>query len=102
MSAAHLDEARSVLDRAVVVLRAMAYEHRMRILVLLQGGEQTPASLAEAMSTDPTTIARHLRYLKDARLIRRKRRGRQVTYTLRGEAARQLVAAVLHYAEHSA
>ncbi|GLZ62373.1 metalloregulator ArsR/SmtB family transcription factor [Micromonospora sp. NBRC 107095] len=102
MSAPHFDETRRTLDRAVVVLRAMAYEHRIRILVLLQDGEQTPASLAGAMSADPTLIARHLRYLKEARLIRRKRRGREVTYTLQGEATRRLITEVLHHAEHSA
>ncbi|WFE98720.1 metalloregulator ArsR/SmtB family transcription factor [Micromonospora sp. WMMD964] len=102
MSTDRLDETRHVLDRAVVVLRAMAYEHRLRILVLLRDGDQTPASLAAAMSTDSTIIARHLRYLRDARLIRRKRRGREVTYTLRGEATRRLVAEVLHHAERSA
>ncbi|MDG9675940.1 metalloregulator ArsR/SmtB family transcription factor [Micromonospora sp. DH14] len=100
MSATHFDETRRTLDRAVVVLRAMAYEHRIRILVLLQDGEQTPASLAEAMSADSTLIARHLRYLKEARLIRRKRRGREVTYTLQGEATRRLITEVLHHAQH--
>ncbi|SCF22143.1 transcriptional regulator, ArsR family [Micromonospora haikouensis] len=102
MSVAHLDEMSRALNRAVVVLRAMAYEHRIRILVLLQDGEQTPASLAEAMSMDSTVVARHLRYLREARLVRRKRRGRQVAYTLQGEATRRLITEVLHHAEHSA
>ncbi|MDG4811028.1 metalloregulator ArsR/SmtB family transcription factor [Micromonospora sp. WMMD1120] len=102
MSTAHLDVTRRALDRAVVVLRAMAYEHRIRILVLLQEGDQTPASLVEAMSVDPTLVARHLRYLRDARLIRRKRRGREVTYTLPGEATRRLITEVLRHAENSA
>ncbi|MBO4161367.1 ArsR/SmtB family transcription factor [Micromonospora antibiotica] len=102
MSAADPDGRRRTLDRAVVVLRAMAYEHRIRILVLLQDGDETPASLAEALCVDKTVIARHLRYLKDARLIRRTRRGRQVTYTLQGEATRRLVTEVLHHADHSA
>ncbi|MFG1918480.1 metalloregulator ArsR/SmtB family transcription factor [Micromonospora sp. NPDC048898] len=102
MSSAPVDETSRALDRAVVVLRAMAYEHRIRILVLLQDGEQTPASLAAALSADSTIVARHLRYLKDARLIRRKRRGREVTYTLQGEATRRLVTEVLHHARHSA
>ncbi|MEV4724203.1 ArsR/SmtB family transcription factor [Micromonospora humida] len=102
MSAVHLDQRRRTLDRAIVVLRAMAYEHRIHILVLLQDGDQSPASLAEAISVDSTTVARHLRYLKDARLIRRKRRGREVTYTLQGEATRRLITEVLHHADHSA
>lgn len=102
MSTAGLAEQRPGLERAVVVLRAMAYEHRIHILVLLQNGEHTPTSLAQAMSTDTTIIARHLRHLKDARLIRRKRRGREVTYALQGEDTGRLVAEVLRHAEHSA
>ncbi|MGQ5261929.1 metalloregulator ArsR/SmtB family transcription factor [Micromonospora sp. ZYX-F-536] len=101
MSTAHLDDMRATLDRAIVVLRGMAYEHRLHILVLLQGGEQTPAWLAQALSADSTAIAHHLRFLKDARLIRRKRRGRQVTYMLQGEATRRLIGDVLRYAENS-
>ncbi|MET8355287.1 metalloregulator ArsR/SmtB family transcription factor [Micromonospora sp. NPDC005206] len=80
----------------------MAYERRLHILVLLQSGEHTPASLAEAMSTDSTAIAHHLRFLKDARLIRRQRRGRHVVYMLHGEATRRLIGEVLRYAENSA
>jgi DNA-binding transcriptional ArsR family regulator len=90
------------LDRAVVILRGMAYEHRMHILVLLLGGEQTPASLAGSIPADATAIAHHLRFLKDARLIRRQRRGRNVFYTLHDEATRQLVGEVLRYAANSA
>ena len=99
MSTAHDHEL--PLERAVAVLRGMAYEHRMHILVLLQAGEQTPGELAEAMAVDSTAVAHHLRCLKDARLIRRQRRGRNVFYMLHGEAIRGLIAAVLHYAEHS-
>jgi DNA-binding transcriptional ArsR family regulator len=90
------------LERAVVVLRGMAYEHRLHILMLLRGGEKSPAELAEEISADATSIAHHLRYLKDARLVRRQRRGRNVFYTLHSEAARQLVADVLRYLENSA
>jgi ArsR family transcriptional regulator, virulence genes transcriptional regulator len=92
----------SPLERAVIVLRGMAYEHRLHILVLLLSGEQTPASLAEAIPADATSIAHHLRSLKDARLIRRERRGRNVYYTLHGEATRRLLGEVLRYASASA
>jgi DNA-binding transcriptional ArsR family regulator len=90
------------LERAMVVLRGMAYEHRLHILMLLRGGEKTPADLAAAISADATAIAHHLRFLKDARLIRRQRRGRNVFYALHSEATRQLIADVLRYAENSA
>ncbi|GGK76083.1 ArsR/SmtB family transcription factor [Mangrovihabitans endophyticus] len=88
----------AALERAVVVLRAMAYEHRLHILLLLLEGERTPATLAAAIPADPTAIAHHLRFLRAARLITRRRQGRQTFYTLRGEATGRLVAEVLRYA----
>lgn len=90
------------LERAVIVLRGMAYEHRLHILMLLRTGERTPGELAEAIPADATAVAHHLRFLKDARLIRRHRRGRNVFYTLHGEATRQLIEEVLRYARASA
>ena len=102
MSTDALDLNGPTLERAVVVLRGMAYEHRLHILMLLRAGEQTPGDLAEAISADATAVAHHLRFLKDARLIRRQRRGRRVFYTLHSEALRQLIADVLRYAESSA
>ena len=101
MSADALEHTGQTLERAVVVLRGMAYEHRLHILMLLRAGEKTPGDLAEAISADATAVAHHLRFLKDARLIRRQRRGRNVFYTLHGEATRQLLADVLRYAEKS-
>ena len=102
MSAEAVEHHEPTLERAVIVLRGMAYEHRLHILMLLRTGEKTPGDLAEAISADATAIAHHLRFLKDARLIRRQRRGRNVFYALHGEATRQLIADVLRYAENSA
>jgi DNA-binding transcriptional ArsR family regulator len=90
--------AESPLERAVIALRGMAYEHRLNILFILQDGEQTPAALAEAIPAEPTAVAHHLRFLRDARLIHRRRRGRQVYYALGNEAIRRLVADVVRYA----
>jgi len=87
------------IELAVRVLRGMAYEHRLHLLVLLGAGEQTPAELAGAIPLDPTVVAHHLRYLREARLVRRQRRGRNVYYTLDGEPTRRLVEAVIRYAD---
>ena len=98
MSTPPIEHPGPALERAVIVLRGMAYEHRLHILVLLRAGEQTPAGLAEAIAADPTAVAHHLRFLKDAQLVHRQRRGRNVFYSLRGEATRRLVEEVLKYA----
>lgn len=86
------------LERAVTVLRGMAYEHRLHILVVLTDGEQTAGALADALATDPAVLAHHLRALRAARLIRRRRRGRNVFYSLTSAATEQLITEVFRYA----
>ena len=88
----------AALERAVLALRGMAYEHRLHILVLLRAaGEATPSALAEAVPAHATAVAHHLRHLVDAGLVRRRRHGRQVYYSLPGEATGRLIDEVLHY-----
>ena len=99
MNADATEHTELTVERAVVVLRAMAYEHRLHILIQLRSGEKSPAELAGVIPADATSIAHHLRFLKDARLIRRERRGRNVYYALRSEAISRLIVNVLRYAE---
>ena len=87
----------AALTRAVEALRGMAYEHRLRILVLLRAGEATPSALAEAVPAHGTVVSHHLRHLVHAGLVRRRRSGRQVYYSLPGEATGRLIDEVLHY-----
>jgi DNA-binding transcriptional ArsR family regulator len=70
------------LHRAVEVLRGMAYEHRLHILMVLRAGEATPATIGTQVPAHSTAIAHHLRHLADAGLIRRRRQGRNVFYAL--------------------
>ncbi|MEU4689620.1 metalloregulator ArsR/SmtB family transcription factor [Actinoplanes sp. NPDC023714] len=84
------------LRRAVEVLRGMAYEHRLHILVVLKAGEATPARIGEVVPAHPTAIAHHLRHLANAGLIRRRRQGRHVFYALSGDAVADLVDGVLN------
>jgi DNA-binding transcriptional ArsR family regulator len=86
------------VTRAVDALRGMAYEHRLRILIQLRDGEATPSDLAGAVPAHATAVAHHLRHLVDAGLVRRKRRGRRVFYSLPDESARRLIDEVLRYA----
>lgn len=89
------------IDAAVTVLRATAYEHRLRILVRLLDDEVTATALSAALALDTSKLAHHLRHLRAARLVRRQRRGRHVWYRLH-DAARPLVLEIMGYADASA
>ena len=99
MSADPLEPVGPVLEKAVMLLRGMAYEHRLHILIVLQQGEQTPAALAVQIPAEPTAIAHHLRFLRDSRLIRRRRSGRQSYYALHSDAISRLITEVLRCAD---
>ena len=85
------------LRRAVEVLRGMAYEHRLHILVLLGAAPATPAGLAETLEVHSTVVSHHLRDLVHAGLVRRRRAGRNVYYSLTDEQTRAFVDDVLIY-----
>ncbi|MBU2668008.1 metalloregulator ArsR/SmtB family transcription factor [Actinoplanes bogorensis] len=87
----------AALQRAAAALRGMAYEHRLHILVLLRAGETTPTVLAGALGVQQTLVAHHLRHLIDARLVCRRRRGRNLFYALPDEPTRRLVDEALRY-----
>ncbi|MBB2948305.1 DNA-binding transcriptional ArsR family regulator [Actinoplanes lutulentus] len=89
------------LHRAVEVLRGMAYEHRLHILVVLRDGEATPATIGEVVPAHPTALAHHLRHLTAAGLISRRRAGRRVLYALAEGAVGTLIRDVMAYAIRS-
>ncbi|MDY7085044.1 MAG: metalloregulator ArsR/SmtB family transcription factor [Actinomycetota bacterium] len=87
----------NALAKAVGALRGMAYEHRLHILILLRAGEATPSALTEAVPAHATAVSHHLRNLIHAGLVQRRRRGRQVFYSLPNESIARLVDEVLTY-----
>lgn len=95
MSAEVIDPAE--LDRAVEILRGMAYQHRLHILMVLRAGEATPAQLGEVVPAHPTAISHHLRHLADAGLIQRRRQGQRVYYSLPSESTGKLIDDLLDF-----
>jgi DNA-binding transcriptional ArsR family regulator len=86
-------------ERAVQILQAMASEHRLRILAMLDGGEMTPGVMVQTLAVNRILVSRHLRYLRDARLIRSRRQGGKVLYFLASDDVRKLVREVIDYGE---
>ncbi|MBM2614845.1 helix-turn-helix transcriptional regulator [Actinoplanes sp. LDG1-06] len=89
----------STLDRAVEALRGLAYGSRLHIVALLREGEATPSALAEAIEAHQSVVAHHLRYMVDAGLLRRRRQGRQIFYSLADEGTARLIDEILRYAK---
>lgn len=65
---------------------ALSDEKRLRILALLHTGEHCVCELTEALDLPQSLLSFHLRTLKNAGLVRDRREGRWVHYSLERSA----------------
>ncbi len=66
----------------VTMIKAMADENRLRILMALRGKELCVCTLTELLDLAPSTTSKHLSILKQARLIESVKDGKFVYYRL--------------------
>lgn len=82
--------------RANEVFKALADPTRREILELLRGGERTAGELASGVSKSVSkpSMSHHFDVLRQADLIRSRRQGQQVIYSLNTTVVEDLVAIV--------
>lgn len=66
----------------LTIVKAMADENRLRILMALRGKELCVCTIAELLNLAPSTTSKHLSILRQARLIESVKDGRFVYYRL--------------------
>jgi ArsR family transcriptional regulator, nickel/cobalt-responsive transcriptional repressor len=81
-------------------LKALASPGRLRLLAELLGGQRTVEHLAAAAGLSVSATSHHLRLLRSLRLVRARRDGRHVFYSLHDHHLADLLAAVRHHHEH--
>jgi DNA-binding transcriptional ArsR family regulator len=72
-----------VLHRRAEVLKAMGHPSRLAILEALTAGERCVGDLQAVVGSDLSTVSRHLGVLRQAGIIRDRRQGVQIFYSLR-------------------
>ena len=63
-------------------MKALSDPTRREILTLLRGGSKTAGEISDKFDITAAAISRHLSVLKDADLIRDRRDGKFIIYTL--------------------
>jgi DNA-binding transcriptional ArsR family regulator len=81
-------------------LKALASPGRLRLLTDLLGRERTVEELAGASGLSDSATSHHLRLLRSLRLVRARRSGRNVFYSLHDHHIGDLLAAIRHHHEH--
>lgn len=64
------------------VFKALSDPTRREILRLLRAGEKTAGELADSFDMTKPSMSHHFAVLKDAGLVRSRREGKQIYYTL--------------------
>ncbi len=84
----------AVFQEAAKLFAALACPTRLRIVCQLRQCEQTVHDLVDHIDSSQPNISGHLRLLRQAGIVRRKRTGRQVLYRLDSVLADALCGAV--------
>jgi len=91
------------VDGAAELFRALASPHRVGILVRLVEGPCCVHELADHLGVSQTLVSQHLRVLRASGLVRTRRRGKEVTYSLGDDRVAHIVLdAVAHAADRAA
>ena len=81
-------------------LKAIGSPPRLHLLTELLASGRTVEELASAAGLSLSGTSHHLRILRDLRLVRGRRDGRNVRYELYDHHVVELLAAVRHHREH--
>ena len=87
-------------DRLAELFRALGDVRRVRILSVLLEGERNVRAIAEAVGVSESAVSHHLRGLRQMRLVRARKSGRQVFYRLDDEHIVELFARGLDHVLH--
>jgi DNA-binding transcriptional ArsR family regulator len=85
---------------AAEAFRLLADPTRIKVLWALLQGETSVACLAELAGTTPTAVSQHLAKLRLAGLVKGRREGTYVYYSVADEHVRHLLDQALVHADH--
>ncbi|WP_254863897.1 ArsR/SmtB family transcription factor [Halovivax gelatinilyticus] len=81
----------AAVSTQAAVFGALANEHRLRALAALREGELCACELQVVLDAPQSTVATHLRTLREAGLVRTRKKGRWTYYRIADTAATELL-----------
>ncbi len=89
------DQAERICD----VFRMLSEPSRLKIVLALLGGELCVCHILQSVGGTQSALSHQLRILKDNRVLRARREGQNVYYSLADEHVRQMVAVGLKHSD---
>lgn len=94
----------NVVQQLAEVFQALSDQKRLEIIRLLTGGEQCVCDLSGVVGAQQSLLSFHLKTLKNARLVKDRRVGKWIYYSLDYQTLEQLhslVGALLQGRDHT-
>ncbi|MDA0362478.1 MAG: metalloregulator ArsR/SmtB family transcription factor [Proteobacteria bacterium] len=83
------------IAEAAKLMGMLSQPVRLRLMCILLGGEQSVLSLAASANLSQPAMSHHLKKLRDANLVKTRRDGQTIYYSVKGTEVSQVVE-VLH------
>jgi DNA-binding transcriptional ArsR family regulator len=88
------------MNNLAEIFAALSDPSRLRIIAALTGGELNVSAIAEQVGLSESATSHHLRSLRQMRIVRARKEGRQVFYALIDEHVQQLYQIGLEHVRH--
>ena len=85
---------RESAERAAEFLKSLGNRHRLLILCQLLDTERSVTDLAQFLEIRDSTVSQHLALLRREGLVKARRDGQTIWYSLNSDPARQILAAL--------
>ena len=99
------DERNLVIDEELAgqmaeLFRALGDTSRIQIIAALTTNDMNVGELAELVNISDSAVSHHLRHLRQMKLVRTRKEGRHVFYSLDDDHVRDLYRCGLEHAQH--
>lgn len=93
----NLKQMEAAADGASAFLKTLANRHRLMLVCQLIDGERPVGELAEALGIRDSTASQHLALLRKDRIVRTRREGQTIYYSIGSPVARSVIDALYRY-----
>lgn len=90
----NLDIMHASAERAAEFLKSLSNRHRLLILCQLLEGERSVGELGQFLGARDSTVSQHLALLRREGLVRTRRDGQTIWYSVCSDPAREVLAAL--------
>mgnify|MGYP001940065824 FL=1 len=88
------------LSKVTEIFKALSDLNRLRIMELLEFGEASVGHISQTLNMSQSNVSHQLKLLKSTHLVKSKRQGQSMIYSLDDKHVSTLLKQAIHHASH--